>query len=233
MDSFAGNNEDTQSLHKYLYGEDDPIDNNDSSGNDIGETLDVMDFSVMLDNIGFPVAAQAKNLALQVTGKYVDVYVWDHALRGYASVGHVMCTEHGSRNVILSQFPFIQTGGKEKEGTYLPGWGLNRTQDFGATFASEKRQPNHEYTILVPDPLDFYATAASQRHASLWDCSPIFPTQTQCSTAVWLSLEAGKVTFEPGQVYSFCGGTLLPNTVDEWLEKDSTQSATTGVKQDF
>jgi hypothetical protein len=235
MDSFAGNNEDPLSLHKYLYGGDDPVDNVDPSGEDF-EALDVMDISGMLDSIGFPVAAQAQNRALQLGGIDVDVYVW----RGQfiapffgQSVGHVMCTKHGSREVILSQFPFTQKVGG-KEGVYsITGFGYNRKEDFVSTFADEKRQPSHEYTVSVPDPTDFNVMAAQQRAAWLWSRSPTRPVETQCSTAVWLSLEAGKVTLEKGQVYKANSGTLWPSTVDDWLEEDAKDTATTGVKQRF
>src|SRR5208337_4021408 len=35
MDTFEGDQEDPLSLHKYLYGEDNPVDNSDPSGNDV------------------------------------------------------------------------------------------------------------------------------------------------------------------------------------------------------
>jgi RHS repeat-associated protein len=43
MDTDEGDNEDPLSLHKYLYGEDNPVDNVDPSGHDIGDVLDVLD----------------------------------------------------------------------------------------------------------------------------------------------------------------------------------------------
>jgi len=49
MDTFAGNNEDPLSLHKYLYCHGNPVDNDDPSGHDIGEMLSVMSISGMLD----------------------------------------------------------------------------------------------------------------------------------------------------------------------------------------
>jgi RHS repeat-associated protein len=49
MDTYAGNNEDPLSLHKYLYGGDDPIDNTDPSGHDIGDLMLAMDISAGLD----------------------------------------------------------------------------------------------------------------------------------------------------------------------------------------
>jgi hypothetical protein len=45
MDTFQGDNEDPLSLHKYLYAADNPVDNVDPSGHDIGEMLAVMDIS--------------------------------------------------------------------------------------------------------------------------------------------------------------------------------------------
>ncbi len=46
MDSFEGNDDDPASLHKYVYTEDNPVDNTDSDGNqidDIAASLSVMD----------------------------------------------------------------------------------------------------------------------------------------------------------------------------------------------
>jgi RHS repeat-associated protein len=231
MDTFEGDNEDPLSLHKYLYGGDNPVDNDDPSGNDF-EALAVMDISGMLDSIGLPVASQAKNLALQATGKYVDVYVWDGQSGApfFGSVGHVMSTEHNSTGVVLSQFPFKKkTGGAE--GTYRAGMGYNRTISYADTFKEEApRKPSHRYMVLVPTPSEFYKVAGQQRAATYWNWDPTSSDETQCSTAVWLSLEAGKVAFEKGQVYKANGGTLMPSTVDGWLLEDSKAPTTTGVK---
>jgi RHS repeat-associated protein len=50
MDSYAGNNEDPLSLHKYLYTQDNPVNGIDPSGHDdIGDVLGAMDISASLD----------------------------------------------------------------------------------------------------------------------------------------------------------------------------------------
>ena len=49
MDTYEGNNEDPLSLHKYLYCQGNPVDNDDPSGHDIGEMLSVMSISAGLD----------------------------------------------------------------------------------------------------------------------------------------------------------------------------------------
>jgi RHS repeat-associated protein len=63
MDTFAGDNEDPLSLHKYLYCQGNPVNNTDPSGNDIGEMLSVMDIGGMLTQIGAPVAIKALSTA--------------------------------------------------------------------------------------------------------------------------------------------------------------------------
>jgi hypothetical protein len=47
MDTEEGSQNDSLSLHKYLYAEADPVDNQDASGNDIEATLDAMTMSIM------------------------------------------------------------------------------------------------------------------------------------------------------------------------------------------
>ena len=42
-DTYAGNNEDSLSLHKYLYAQCDPVDHIDPSGHDIGDLLAIAD----------------------------------------------------------------------------------------------------------------------------------------------------------------------------------------------
>jgi hypothetical protein len=59
MDTYEGDNEDPLSLHKYLYAEDNPVDNVDPSGHDISEMLAVMDvFSSLFATIS-PVTSTA------------------------------------------------------------------------------------------------------------------------------------------------------------------------------
>jgi RHS repeat-associated protein len=57
-DSFEGNNQDPLSLHKYLYGWDNPVNNVDPSGHDIGDLLAVMDFSFSFDAISIGAIGQ-------------------------------------------------------------------------------------------------------------------------------------------------------------------------------
>jgi len=72
MDTDVGDNEDPLSLHKYLYSHDDPVDNDDPTGNDIEGMLDVMEMSGTLDGIGLPMAPMAQNKAEQVVADCVD-----------------------------------------------------------------------------------------------------------------------------------------------------------------
>ena len=67
MDTDEGDNEDPLSLHKYLYGGDNPVNNIDPSGHDfeLGGMLAVMDFSGMLAQIGVPVTASAATARIE------------------------------------------------------------------------------------------------------------------------------------------------------------------------
>ncbi|EEF63316.1 RHS repeat-associated core domain-containing protein [Pedosphaera parvula] len=58
-DSFEGNPEDPKSLHRYTYGEGDPIDNRDPSGHDIGGVLTAINISGMLAAMSSPVTTRA------------------------------------------------------------------------------------------------------------------------------------------------------------------------------
>jgi len=223
-DTFTGNNEDPLSLHKYLYTQDDPVDGSDPSGNfDVDIDLDI---GGMLDSFSLGgLGPLAENLANSVAGKFVDVYVWDRQASS-GSVGHVMSTEHNSTKVINNQFPFKKkTGGVE--GTYRPGGGYNRTILYSDALKDEGRIPDHQYKVLVPDPSDFYNVAAQQRAATYWNWDPTTPNETQCSTAVFLSLRAGKVNF--GSEAKYTSGLLWPNTFDGWMTEDSRNSAVTGI----
>jgi RHS repeat-associated protein len=59
MDVDEGDQETPLSLHKYLYGEGDPVDNVDPSGNDIGDVLSVMDINAGLEgSLGISISPQ-------------------------------------------------------------------------------------------------------------------------------------------------------------------------------
>jgi RHS repeat-associated protein len=59
MDSYAGNQEDPLSIHKYLYGADNPVDGSDPSGHDdIGDVMGAMDISAGLDGLNMAVTTQ-------------------------------------------------------------------------------------------------------------------------------------------------------------------------------
>jgi RHS repeat-associated protein len=219
MDTDEGDEEDPLSLHKYQYCEANPVDGVDPSGDD--------DLEDIGDSFVSPVAPQIKRMAIQVTAKSVDVYVWDGETGApVRSVGHVMATEHNSKQVILSQFPFKKKQGGE-EGCYRLGQGFNRKVSYDATFKYEDRMPNNRYYVVVPQPSAFYATATQQASRTYWNWDPTTADQTQCSTAVFLSLKAGGVPFGKDAVYS--SGTLMPSTFDKWMTEDSANPKTTGV----
>lgn len=52
LDTFEGNQEDPLSLHKYVYGADNPVNRIDPSGHeDIGDVMEVMNFDVTLTSV--------------------------------------------------------------------------------------------------------------------------------------------------------------------------------------
>jgi hypothetical protein len=136
-----------------------------------------------------------------------------------------------TRSNYLSQFPF-----KDREflheGTFgypLPGTGYNHMVPFGQTFGYERRPPTHQYVAFVPDYLDFNRVAEQQRYATYWDWMPNDPIdETQCSVAVYLSLQAGGISFQNNGCYT--GGTMLPSTFDLYMKRES-QSAANQVMQ--
>ena len=175
--------------------------------------------------------SQVQQMAQQVVEKKADVYVWDRQAGAplfRQSVGHVMATEHYSSTVILSQFPFTKKVGG-KQATFQTGRGYNHNPPptYTETFGYEERRPSHMYVVSIPDPSDFYKVAGQQRAATYWQWNPKGPDETECSSAVYLSLKAGQVPFEKGQDYT--SGHLWPNTLDDWLTKDSRNTAKTGV----
>ena len=178
-----------------------------------------------MDRLCAPVMS-IKNKAVETD---VDVYVWDKAPH---SVGHVMATDHSpshnSTAVILSQFPFTERqGGEQSTFTFHPGKGFNRKVSVANTFGYEKRNPNHRYQVAVPDAWRFYNVAAEQRAATYWDWWPTGADETQCSTAVFLSLQAGNVPFPSNAHYSMY---LRPDEFDQWMMEDARESSRTGVK---
>jgi len=120
----------------------------------------------------------------------VDVYIW--RAEGF-SVGHVMVTEAGSTQVILSQFP----------GNGLPV-GPNETKSFPDTLDAEGRSASEVWRINVPNDAAFDAAAARERALEYWTASPSNES-TQCSIAASRALRAGGV-----KLNTITTGTLMP-----------------------
>ena len=60
MDTFQGNNEDPLSLHKYLYGADNPVNNEDPNGHDYGDfDIRISSIGDLLAKIGNPVTTES------------------------------------------------------------------------------------------------------------------------------------------------------------------------------
>ena len=132
--------------------------------------------------------------------RYVDVYIWN--AEG-SSVGHVMVTEDGSQQVILSQFP--------ANGMPI---GPNVTKSFDDTMAAEGRPADSIWRIDVPNDNAFNQAAAHERGLSRWSWDPSKST-TQCSIAASRSLRAGGVGLT-----SITDGTLMPGFFNNNIQKN-------------
>ena len=132
VDPYEGDQEDPQSLHRYTYAADNPVDNIDPSGNDIGEALTVIDVGGIIGQNRLPSLSLFGPNSLVIAT--VDVHfdrlgslfgkAWHHAylllhqlgrptigFRGGPSIqgGHGYLTEAGSGQVFDSSFPDYPT----------------------------------------------------------------------------------------------------------------------------
>jgi hypothetical protein len=189
MDTEEGDQEDPKSIHRYNYGEGDPVDNIDPSGHDIGDMLDVMDMSGMLDGIGLPMASMAQNRALQLGGIDVDVFIWKWKGLGVVgpgqhSVGHVMVTDGETHTAKVSQFPHWLG---EKSAMKGP----NRKWEYDSTVNWEGPAYT-EFFVHLPNPPAFDAAVYNETITrKLWVWDPHGPNQTQCARAAYDVLKAG------------------------------------------
>jgi hypothetical protein len=71
----------------------------------IGYEKPLSDYLVRMSDIRSRVAAARNSASSDSQVRDVDVYVWNSRVVQEHSVGHVMVTEAGSHNVLLSQFP--------------------------------------------------------------------------------------------------------------------------------
>jgi hypothetical protein len=178
-------------VHKYLYTQDNPVDGIDPSGNDdIGDVLGAMDIGGMLDSIGVPMGAKVLNMAQQLGGINVDVYVWEWKNLGVIgpgqhSVGHVMVIDDGTQNVEVSQFPHgVGEPSKPK--------GPNHTLSFSDTSTEEQgRTPDAKFFVHLPNPTAFHARVDNETKRQWWDWDPHGPNETQCARAGYDVLKAG------------------------------------------
>jgi len=87
MDTFEGRQEDPQSLHKYVYAENNPVNNIDPSGQEsIGAMLAVLDIQGMFAQVSNPVAPRAQQRARQVaSNRPSSKKIWE----AYAKINYV------------------------------------------------------------------------------------------------------------------------------------------------
>ena len=152
--------------HTGLFAQDNPVDNDDPSGNDIGEMVDVMDMQGMLAQIGAPVATK---FGAQVSQVLVDVHFdllgsafgrkYDHAyilLHGQAGgVTYIFRggpSAHGGGNSSGASKDF---SGSVPKGKNL-GWGYLTDSGSGRIFDSSSPDfpngPNSDVAHFDVDP---------------------------------------------------------------------------------
>jgi hypothetical protein len=135
----------------------------------------------------------------------VDVYVWDWRGPGVVlgSVGHVMVAEHGTKDIVVSQFP-IPSGPSEP----------NVQKTFDETMAYEKGDSDHLYVVDVPDSAGMYKAAEDHETRPTWNWDPKGPNETHCARSAYAALQAGGVPLtghDTGQLLPGNFGDLLKN----------------------
>ena len=239
MDTTEGDNEDPLSLHKYLYGADDPVNNDDPSGNDYG------DFDINLGSILAPLnsvlyantSASGLNfisgLGAFAPTELVDVYTWRMPLLKMVAThraGYVMMTLHNDTKdlPLLSQWPSTQQNTIDgKYGFIAQGIGYNSLYDFSLTTYYEQTPPSHIFEVSIPGPevSAFNQAILKEQNTMYWASFPNpNKNETQCSTAVCYALEQAGIV--PLTVST--SGLMLPSTFD-LLMMNETRKPGSGV----
>jgi RHS repeat-associated protein len=218
MDSYEGEQVKPQSLHKYLYVGSDPVNKSDPTGNDV----EAVSTAVSIDDV---LAAQTSPGAAAVTGKLkvllhggdVDVYVWNLSsggIVGYGhSVGHVMVTKAGTRQVLLSQFP-------HKFGEPSRPSGTNTQLNWSQTVTEEGRPPTQVFRVTLANWNAFDAAVRDHASRMWWVSWPVMRNQTHCARAAYDALLAGGIPLP--NIGS--GAAIMPGTLGDYLDTASQQS---------
>jgi RHS repeat-associated protein len=208
-------------LNWYAFAGNDPISRFDPFGLKDGRKTSVTygPLEVLDDNYQAPNSTPASTTN---NSRSVDVYVWN---RDLPSVGHAMVTDHNSTLVVVSQFPMNKDG---NEGTYRPGQGFNQTLTYQQTFDAEGRQPSTVYVVQLNNYTGALNQAATEQGREFWNWDPTQPNQTQCTTATFNVLVAGGTNL---QFTNYNSGTIMPNTLNQWLDQLSKQPGS-GVTKD-
>jgi hypothetical protein len=155
---------------------------------------------VIADRSSAPTLVVAPVMPPPSLGRWVDIYIWRSV---GTSVGHVMVTEHGSKKVILSQFPHSPSV------VSTTSHGPNTTFTYFETIRAENRDPSIRYSILVPDSVGFDKQVAVERDKKYWDwCTN--EAETQCSIAAINALQAGGFPYFDGGPRVRIKGTGFP-----------------------
>jgi RHS repeat-associated protein len=224
MDTDQGDQEDPPSLHKYLYGADNPVNLDDPSGNDYG------DFDINISSILAPLSSQlyastsgqALNVISGLGGfapaELVDVYTWrTHILQlaMKSRAGHVMMTHHDDTTgpPLLSQFPCKDHSGDYGFINKVKMIGYNGTFSFQKTVGYETNHPpSHIFEVSIPgaEVAAFNNAIEVQHNIEYWQSFPNGKNETECSTSVCYALEQARI-LPPG---TWTSGLLLPSKFD-------------------
>ena len=139
----------------------------------------------------------------------ISIWGWKFSESFSFSVGHVMVTEPGTENVILSQFPHAA-------GAPTVAYGPNTCLTFGQTYDEEARDPSIVFIASIVNPEAFDTMALNHRNRPIWDWDPTPPTQTHCARSGYDTLQAGGVAIDLEGRYVITNGEtneIIPNTL--------------------
>jgi hypothetical protein len=110
MDTYEGEQEHPLSLHKYVYCQDNPVDNTDPSGNDIGDLMTVMDISSSLFSAVLPTSSKLSSMFSVAWGASRALTQGEIKLARTVYGGNIDYTKSG---VDYGKWKFFQPTGRE------------------------------------------------------------------------------------------------------------------------
>jgi uncharacterized protein RhaS with RHS repeats len=148
-----------------------------------------------------------------------DVYIWDWRGIGFMGgrVGHVMVTQAGTTNVLLSQFPR-----RFDESARLVG--TNHLFTYAQTTNTESGPPYSVFRVHLTNDVAFQNAVSDHTNRSTWHFKPSGTNQTHCTRAAYDALKAGGISLSGED-----SGQVLPGTLHDLLQKLS--KTTTNVSR--